>query len=428
MQFEKAKLEQRLRYEKKIEESRKEIQSKQQTSNAKLPKLVITPFKGTFTDWLRFWNQFGAENDAADVSPVTKFSYLKELLEPKVRSAVDGLPLTSEGYERAKNILKTKYGKESEIVNAYVNNIMALPATHGANPNKISEFYEKLSSNVQALESMGKLQQVGGYVRMTLDKLDGIRGDLVRTDDDWQEWEFPQLLEALRKWTIRNPPKTEERFSHVKPPPLKLPRERNYHVNQQEPKRRPCAYCENPNHQSVNCDKITTLSERRRQLALKQLCFNCTGTNHKVAECRITAKCKFCHHRHHSSICDQKTPQQAEHMLVASARCSVNYPVVVVDVGGIQCRALLDTGAGSSYASAALLDRLGKQPVRKEFRRIEMMLSATEREIEVHQVVIKSLSGDFHLQTEVTKVNRNVLLKLENPGYKQIVQQYNHLK
>lgn len=136
----------------------------------------------------------------------------------------------------------------------------------------------------------------------------------MRTDDDWQEWEFPQLLEALRKWTIRNPPKTEERFSHVKPPPWKLPRERNYHVNQQEPKRRPCVYCENPNHQSVKCDKIATPSERRKQLALKQLCFNCTGTNHKVAECRITAKCKFCHHRHHSSICDQKTPQQAEHM------------------------------------------------------------------------------------------------------------------
>ena len=100
----------------------------------------------------------------ATVSPVTKFSYLKELLEPKVRSAVDSLPLTSEGYERAKNMLKTNYGKESEIVNAYVNNIMALPATHRANPNKISEFYEKLSSNMQALESMGKLQQVGGYV------------------------------------------------------------------------------------------------------------------------------------------------------------------------------------------------------------------------------------------------------------------------
>ena len=79
---------------------------------------------------------------------------------------------------------------------------------------------------------------------MTLDKLDGIRGNLVRTDDDWQEWEFLQLLEALRKWTIRNPPKTEERFSHVNALPWKLPRERNYHVNKQELKR-PCVYCEN---------------------------------------------------------------------------------------------------------------------------------------------------------------------------------------
>ena len=55
-------------------------------------------------------------------------------------------------------------------------------------------------------------------------------------------------------------------------------------------------------------------------------------------------------------------------------------------------------------------------------------MSATEREIEVHKVVIKSLSGDFHLQTEVTKVNRSVLLKLENSGYKRLVQQYDHLK
>ena len=68
---------------------------------------------------------------------------------------------------------------------------------------------------------------------------------------------------------------------------------------------------------------------------------------------------------------------------MATGKGSVTYPVVVVSVGGVQCRALLDTGAGSSYASAALLDRLGKQPVRKEVRRIEMMMQATTREIDM---------------------------------------------
>ena len=61
-------------------------------------------------------------------------------------------------------------------------------------------------------------------------------------------------------------------------------------------------------------------------------------------------------------------------MLVATGKSSITYPLVVVEVCGIRCRVLLDTGAGSSYASAALLDRIGKQPVWRKFRNIEMLM------------------------------------------------------
>ena len=37
-------------------------------------------------------------------------------------------------------------------------------------------------------------------------------------------------------------------------------------------------------------------------------------------------------------------------MLVATGKSSVTYPLIVVEVCGIRCRALLDTGAGSSCA------------------------------------------------------------------------------
>ena len=265
-----------------IEKTRKDINNKEkslngkQSINAKLPKLVITKFNGTHTVWLRFWNQFKAKIDSVDVSHVTKFSYLKELLQPKVRAMIEGSPFTIEGYERAKNILRTKYGKESEIINAHVTNIMSLLVIHGANPSKILEFYEALSPNLQALETMGKLGEVNGYVRMTLDKLEGIRGDLVRTDDDWQEWKFLQSLEALRKWTIRSPSKVEERGAKKeKPLPPKPLKQRMFQVKQQDAKRRPCVYCDSLNHQSVNCNKVTTIQERRKQLNLKVIPFNC---------------------------------------------------------------------------------------------------------------------------------------------------------
>ena len=57
---------------------------------------------------------------------MTKFAYFKELVEPRVRKGIDGLPFTTEGYERAKSILKSNYGKMSEIVNAYIENTLAL--------------------------------------------------------------------------------------------------------------------------------------------------------------------------------------------------------------------------------------------------------------------------------------------------------------
>ena len=82
---------------------------------------------------------------------------------------------------------------------------MGLPVISGANPARIHQFYEALSFNVQALETLGKLKEVNGYVRMSIDKLPGIRGDLVRTDENWQEWDFPKFVYALQGWTERNP-------------------------------------------------------------------------------------------------------------------------------------------------------------------------------------------------------------------------------
>ena len=222
-------------------------------------------------------------------------------MEPQVQSSIDGLPFTTKGYERA-NILKTKFGRENEIVNAYVSSIMSLPVIHGANPNKVSQFYEILCSSVQALETMGKLGELNGYVRMTLNKLEGIRGDLVRTDDDWQEWKFDQLVEALQKWTVRNPLKSDEDLDHETPlswkqpfkPPPKFPksRDRMFNSRQEEWKTRPCVYCESREHKSVDCGKVVGVAVRKKYLSENRLCFNCTGTRHRAAECCIIRSCQ----------------------------------------------------------------------------------------------------------------------------------------
>lgn len=206
LKLEEAKMQIKHEFNKKLEEAKgKSTKETVAGSNAKLPKLIITKFQGTHLDWQRFWGQFEAEIDKAEIGQIAKFSYLKELLVPKVRICVDGLPFTSEGYERAKNILKTRYGKPSEVSNAHMHQIISLPTVRGSQPSKIHEFYDTLVTNVHALETLGKIKDINGYVRITLDKLPDIRADLVRLDEDWQEWGFPHVIEALRKWCERNP-------------------------------------------------------------------------------------------------------------------------------------------------------------------------------------------------------------------------------
>ena len=184
------------------------------------------------------------------MAAVTKFAYLKDLLEPKVRAGIDGLPFSSEGYERTKNILWNKYGKTSEIVNAYVQSIMGLPVINGANPAKIHQSYEALSFNVQALETLGKLKEVNGYVRMSINKLPGIRGDLIRTDENWQEWDFPKFVYALQGWTERIPVTTRSSD--------KSWRDSNaFNTQLGEVRPRGCVYCNSTDHKPHECTKVT---------------------------------------------------------------------------------------------------------------------------------------------------------------------------
>lgn len=107
---------------------------------------------------------------------------------------------------------------------------------------------------------------------------------------------------------------------------------------------------------------------------------------------------------------------------------TVIYPVVVVEVLRVKCRALLDTGPGSSYASASLLDRLKIRRHQREVRQIEMMMGVVTTPVEIYKVEISSLKGDFLLETDVTKANKKQLLSLENPRYQQVLERYDHLK
>ena len=57
-----------------------EIEKSARATTAKLPKLKITPFDGTPTDWVGFENIFSTQVHAKPISDEEKFGYLLELV------------------------------------------------------------------------------------------------------------------------------------------------------------------------------------------------------------------------------------------------------------------------------------------------------------------------------------------------------------
>ena len=137
-------------------------QTRENRVKVKLSKLIIRKFEGTNLDCLRFWSQFETEIDRVDITTVSKFSYLKEFFIPKVRALINVLPFNTEGYERAKTILKAKFGKPNVVTNAHIQCLMSLPNITQSSVGKIHDFYEKLVTHSQALDIMGKLKEING--------------------------------------------------------------------------------------------------------------------------------------------------------------------------------------------------------------------------------------------------------------------------
>lgn len=434
MEVENQEREEKMQFEIKLHETKLKLQDLQLkignlNQSAETPvsqaKLVITKFNGTYADWPRFWGQYSESIDKSNVPPVTKFTYLHELLDARVRKTVGGLPQTAKRYNRALSILKDRFGKESDIVKAYVKEILDPPYTPTGNPKRIHEFYKKLSYSVQSLETLKSLHEVNGMVSLTLKKLPTIRGDLVRNDPDWETWDFVKFTEVLRQWTRRN----QMVYFKTEDPPQHRNSKRDSTFQTQQKRAHKCVYCQADDHKSSECGKITSPADHKEFLAMKKLCFNCTGP-HKSSECKSTTTCQTCGKRHHTSICGLSKEVKTEGVLTAHQpeNKEVVYPIVLVEINGIKTHALLDTGAGSSYASTKLINLLNKRPKETATKRIDMMLGSSTTNVEICSATLGAVDGKFDMNTELTKVHKPQLLTLDNPNYATLLSKYSHLK
>ena len=231
---------------------------------------------------------------------------------------------------------------------------------------------------------------------MTLDNLPSIGGDLVRSDPYWESWDLVKHSEAIRLWVRRNPVDTaarnereQEQSSKINTRPARI-----YHTHRKDPRLRRYVYCDE-DHWAMDCAKVTNLSDRRQILLSRRLCFNCASGKHRASSCPSRSDWQRCHKRRHTSIFDAVHPtSDASNSMTVTRGVALTtnqigeglFSVVVVEVNGIKCRALFESGPGSSYVSAKLIDLLRLKPIATQTRWIDMLMSTKVATLEEYDL------------------------------------------
>ena len=92
---------------------------------------------------------------------------------------------------------------------------------------------------------------------------------------------------------------------------------------------------------------------------------------------------------------------------------------------GIDARIMLDSGAGSSYISTSLLQKLGIRPLKTERRVIEQMYGTVIKQVELYKVTVTSNVIDgFSMELKCINGEKDVLTYLTNPCISELKRKY----
>lgn len=135
------------------------------------------PFNGEdYMDWPVFFNSFKSlidESKSKALTPVKKFSILRECVKGKAYDAIAHLPLNEDGYTETKSILVKRYDKKRLLFESLIQKLLQIPKAD--NETALRDMYDKAISLTKALEALPATKEqigLGILIQILLGKVD----------------------------------------------------------------------------------------------------------------------------------------------------------------------------------------------------------------------------------------------------------------
>ncbi|KAG1656183.1 hypothetical protein GQR58_024091 [Nymphon striatum] len=285
------------------------VNSFNQNSGVKLPKLSIKPFNGDILQFQSFLDQFNAAISSSNLNNIEKFTYLKSLVEGPAANCIAGLPLTANNFEIAFDLLKNRFGKRSAQIQAHISHLLRIQPVLSENSWFLRKLLDSLEINVRGLEALdisGKTYSAL-LVPILLSRLpDSIKLQWAKIDNS-EDSDVKDLLKFLQKevesqeFVSRNTKDFGDKsISGKQFVKGKISTSQSLSNNSTQT----CVFC-GLSHAAYQCEKFLN-SNRESMVKSHKLCFNCLKPGHCVKDCYSKFSCKTCAKRHHTTLHRQK--------------------------------------------------------------------------------------------------------------------------
>lgn len=428
-----------------IDQSSLIMQQQQLIDVIQAPKVELSKFDGNPLKYWEFIRAFESNVEKVIEDPAARLSRLNHYCIGPAKAALQCCMIMKpdEGYTKARERLKERFGNEFIIAKAWMDLVVKGPVIKPNQSAALQEMADNLSNCYHTLSTMGpefsaeintqlvlsqiierlpiylknrwRKQAVG--IKMKETRLPKFKDILKFTEFAAAEANDPVYGTFSTGYQTSSPPKQQKsNFSSN----VQVPDEEGKEPGVAQPAKSTCLVCKE-DHYIFKCNTFKQMRpEERSNFAMKNnLCFNCLRPGHSAALCRSDRRCPVnnCGKKHSAFLHLKKAPvKQASHddneqqeqpenkvnnyaTGAGSYRMALPIVAVKVRVPGshqeVTTYALLDSGSTSTFCSSGLLKQLGVSGKKTVIHLTTLEKKDSITEAEVVNLEVISLQSPF---------------------------------
>ena len=279
----------------------------------RLPKINLPRFRDKVTKFQSFWQSFKCSvDDNESLSAVMKMNYLVNSLEGPAYKAIEGLAITDENYEKAVEILKSRFGRSQEVIYSHMQELLKLQSHPNDNIAQIRAMYDNIVVQVRGLESLGITSENYGplLIAVIMTRLPEDIQLQVSRISSMSIWKINEVMniiekeiearEVVKKFGVAENKKSEKAIKPRSSSPAGTTK--SFVAKEEKSRKIQCYFCKKE-HFAESCRAVTDVKKRIEILNKAKRCLNCFKFGHQAKVCYSEKRCQNCNGKHNTAVC-----------------------------------------------------------------------------------------------------------------------------